>query len=88
MGRLENNCIILLNHIADNPDAPQDLYSLSEATGIAKLTLFYIIYYPWRARRPERYYYWALEKYAEKYKFNFKVLHGDGGKHLWVARKQ
>ena len=87
MGRLENDCIVLLSYVADNPDAPQDIRSLEEATGIPKSTVFKMIYYPWVCTKDDNFYYWAIEKYADKYGFDFKVMHGLDGKHLSVVRR-
>ena len=86
MGKLENDCLALLCYIADHPEASQDYRNLEEELGIPWATIRKIIYYPWYGD-DNKWGYWALEKYAEKYRFDFAVLHNERGKHLSVIRR-
>jgi len=87
MGRLENDCLVLLCYIADNPNEQQSYRLLETATGIPRTRIRELIYYPWICATPETYYYWALEKNAEKYGFDIAVVHGERGRHLLVAKR-
>jgi len=86
MGKLENDCVVLLMYLLKNPDADQNIWSLAEATGMESSRLYEIIYYPWLRNRVYLYNVWALEKYAEKYELAIKVMHGVNGKHLEVEK--
>lgn len=91
MGKLENNCLVLLMYLSENPEAKQDYRSLEEATGIPHTTIRDIIYYPWLCAadsRPYVFTYWALEKYADKYGFEFRVLHKTKDRRLSVVKRK
>jgi len=61
--------------------------SLEKATGIPKFEIHKIIYYPWLNNPDDTDYFWGLKKYADKYGFVMRVMHGKLGVHLSVYRQ-